>query len=938
MALIVILTLAGILLGSATPVGWLVGGAIGAIGAQVLLLLKRVKHLELALEDLRRQRAREVAQKDTQTDLHGTQSDISFSPESALTVDPNIAPMVPDLHSVKKSRASEADELRVSAERERLTQQKLAPFHAEPPVQPQPAPEIKKPISGTTSPHVIDRFFDKITVTINQFFTQGNPIVRIGMVVMFFGLGFLVKYAASNDLFPIELRLICVALVALVLVTLGWKTRAKPDGYGLVLQGGGMAALYLTVFAALKLYHLLPPTLAFILMLILVLVGAVLAVWQNAQVLAVVASAGGFLSPVLTSDNSGSHVALFSFYLLLNIGILTVAWFKTWRVLNWVGFVFTFVIASLWGVLEYQPVFYASTQPFLIAFFALYLTLAILFSLKQSPKLVGLVDGTLIFGLPLIAFGLQARLLEHTEYGLALSALVLAVIYLCLARLIWTKFQASQRVLSESLLALGVGFATLAIPLALNAQWTSASWALEAIGLIWVGLRQQRGLSRLAGYLLYCAAVVALFAHRTIEAGPTPIISGDFLSLVLLALSGIGIAWLLQHFIAVCKPAEKRLELVALMAGWIWWLLAGVNELEAHAASRWIFLSLILFLTLSCWALMELSRRLLWPALSYTGYWLLPLTGFWLLARFLVIQFSDSYFHPLQNFGGLVLAVFLVVQYRFLRLREGQARHHLLVGYHAATAWLIIALVAWEADWWQHVHQWQETSSMVLWLVCLALPLVVLMQLTRVTFWPFGDRGYGYQHLVPAPLLFLLALWFLAACGYSGVTGLPYIPVFNPLDLAQLAAVILLAFAMKYGLAHSHSTSRESRYGVVGGGVFVWINIVLLRSVHHFEGVPYEALSLWQSSTVQMGLSILWTLSALALMQFARRLNERRLWILGAGVLAVVVVKLFTLDLASNGTLARIISFMVVGGLMLLIGYLSPMPAKAPASEGEKTA
>jgi uncharacterized membrane protein len=53
---------------------------------------------------------------------------------------------------------------------------------------------------------------------------------------------------------------------------------------------------------------------------------------------------------------------------------------------------------------------------------------------------------------------------------------------------------------------------------------------------------------------------------------------------------------------------------------------------------------------------------------------------------------------------------------------------------------------------------------------------------------------------------------------------------------------------------------------------------------------------------------------------------------LGAALLGLVLLKLFTKDLTGTGTLARIVSFMVVGGLMLLIGYLSPIPAKSKST------
>ncbi|MBL3921596.1 DUF2339 domain-containing protein, partial [Bacteroides thetaiotaomicron] len=83
-------------------------------------------------------------------------------------------------------------------------------------------------------------------------------------------------------------------------------------------------------------------------------------------------SAGGFLAPVLLSTGQGNHVALFSYYALLNAGIFAIAWFKAWRPLNLLGFVFTFTIGSAWGVTAYRPALFASTEPFLILFFLMY--------------------------------------------------------------------------------------------------------------------------------------------------------------------------------------------------------------------------------------------------------------------------------------------------------------------------------------------------------------------------------------------------------------------------------------------------------------------------------------------------------------------------------------------------------------------------------------
>ena len=76
-----------------------------------------------------------------------------------------------------------------------------------------------------------------------------------------------------------------------------------------------------------------------------------LAVLQDAKALAFFAVLAGFLSPIWLSTGGGNHVALFSYYAVLNAAIFAIAWWKSWRVLNLLGFVFTFGIGGAWGVL-----------------------------------------------------------------------------------------------------------------------------------------------------------------------------------------------------------------------------------------------------------------------------------------------------------------------------------------------------------------------------------------------------------------------------------------------------------------------------------------------------------------------------------------------------------------------------------------------------------
>ena len=278
----------------------------------------------------------------------------------------------------------------------------------------------------------------------------------------------------------------------------------------------------------------------------LVVCGALLAVTQNSRGLAVLASLGGFLGPVLVSRDA-SHVALFSYYAALDAGIVAVAWFRAWRGLNLLGFVFTFIVGAMWGFEFYQPQYFDSTQPFLALFFVFFVAVPVLFAWRQPPRLTGYVDGTLVFGVPLAAFTLQHRLAGGFEYGPAYSALALSAFYAVVAVAIRWRGRESMRLLTESFVALSVVFGTLTIPLAVDGQWTSAVWALEGAALVWVGARQHRSLAVFSGLALQFVAGAIFVQEPGQPAGDVAVLNIQYLGGAMVSLSALFSAWLLYR-------------------------------------------------------------------------------------------------------------------------------------------------------------------------------------------------------------------------------------------------------------------------------------------------------------------------------------------------------------------------------------------------------
>ena len=191
------------------------------------------------------------------------------------------------------------------------------------PVEPSPSPRPATPRQPAPprEPSPIARAF----ALAKAWLLGGNTVLRVGVVLLFLGLAFLLRYATEGMVVPVELRYAGVAASAIALLGLGWWLRRRNPSYGLMLQGTGIAVLYLTVFAAMRLHPLLDPKLALGLLVLVTAFSAILAVAQNALGLAVAAALGGFAAPILTSTGSGNHVALFSYFILLNAGILAIA-------------------------------------------------------------------------------------------------------------------------------------------------------------------------------------------------------------------------------------------------------------------------------------------------------------------------------------------------------------------------------------------------------------------------------------------------------------------------------------------------------------------------------------------------------------------------------------------------------------------------------------
>ncbi len=754
-----------------------------------------------------------------------------------------------------------------------------------------------------------------------QRLAAANTIVKVGLAMLFLGLVFLARFAAENVTVPLEVRLAGIGATGLALLAIGWRLRLRSRAYGLLMQGGGVAVVYLTLFAAAKLAGLQPVGLVFVLMLAASLLAALLAVRQDAQALAVVGTLGGYATPLLLSSGGGAIAMLLGYDFVLGLGVALVAWFKHWPRLNLIAFGFTSLIATAWGLTSYTAADYAVAQAFLIAFWLLF-TAVLLMPGRRAQTPEHWLQASLLFGVPVFGAALQYALLKPDAMAIALAALLVGGAYIGLAA--WARQRTAHALVFEAFIALGAVFGTLVIPFALSAEATAGAWALEGLGALWLGLRQGRLRVLASGLALMALGGLTLTMAMANKGFAGPGAASQLLNAMLIAAAGLAGARLLGRNLARAWHAG----LAAALVGWgTAWLVAAaaivhvqwVPAAQAWAASvacaaavsavllglqtlwRWPVVAWPTALLLPAWALLGVLGAALHGApLLAGGWWALPLA--WLAQAGVLSRTAPHWPAPVRQatHAGSLLA--------FALLGALQARH-------------------WAGDLGDPGSAWGWLG----WLAVPALLLAAILHQQRHAppqqIWPLRLAPAAYAQAGGAVLSLALAAWALIAnWGSAGdARPLPYVPVLSPLDLGISAALLaVLAWLRSPAAAALRLPSQALALPAALG--FLWLNGMLVRSFHHWGGVPYHVSGWLASRGVQTGLALLWSALALVLMLLGTRRRQRAPWLTGAVLLGAVVLKLMLFDLQGSGTVLRIVSFIGVGVLMLVIGYVAPLP------------
>ncbi len=317
-------------------------------------------------------------------------------------------------------------------------------------------------------------------------------INKIGILIVVIGVAIGAKYSIENELISPLTRIILGYLMGIGLLGFGIKLKPKFEGYSAVLVSGAISIFYFITYFAYSFYSLIPQVLAFVMMMIFTAFTVFTAIKYNRVVIAHIGLIGAYAVPFLLSSGSGRVDILFSYMLIINLGILFISIKKDWKSLHYSAFFFTWMIYGSWfadksfdsGLQGYEALGIGFATAFFLVFYGVSL-----FNNIISKEKLDKVNIILILLNSFIYFGFEFGIFNgHSilDSYLGLFTLFNAAIHFAVLFFIKSK-KLADSTLFYSTLGMVFTFITIAIPIQLDGNWVTLMWTTQGTILFWLG-------------------------------------------------------------------------------------------------------------------------------------------------------------------------------------------------------------------------------------------------------------------------------------------------------------------------------------------------------------------------------------------------------------------------------------------------------------------
>ncbi len=346
-------------------------------------------------------------------------------------------------------------------------------------------------------------------------FIGENLINKIGIAILVLGIGFFVKFAIDqnwiNEIGRVAIGIACGG----ILIGVAHKLRTSFNAFSSVLVGGGLAVFYFTITIAFQDYHIFSQLVAFIIMVVITAFAVLLSIAYNRQELAILAIVGGFVSPMLLSTGAGNYKVLFSYVLLLNIGMIVLAYFKRWNLVNIVCYVFTILLYGVWlhaKVLDSDVVDPPYFGAFIVAtlFYFVFFVMNIINNIKENKTFIAaeimiLISNTFLY------YSSGMLILKNIEGGLYQGAftVLIALFNFAFAYTLYKSKKADMNLI-YLLIGLVLTFVSLAAPVQLDGNYITLFWAMEAVLLLWLSQKSGIQIIKVSSVIVTVLMIISL--------------------------------------------------------------------------------------------------------------------------------------------------------------------------------------------------------------------------------------------------------------------------------------------------------------------------------------------------------------------------------------------------------------------------------------------
>jgi len=493
---------------------------------------------------------------------------------------------------------------------------------------------------------------------------------------------------------------------------------------------------------------------------------------------------------------------------------------------------------------------------------------------------------------------------------MALSALALTLIYGVLSYALY----ASSEDLSYSFFSLAVIFLSIAIGYYFENETLAIVWSVEAVGTIWITLKQDRLLTRIIASIVMGFALLVSIEEVASQEGNILFSTPFITTLFVLAMLFV-IAWLYHYYQKHLHPWEKAIEPVMIAFTLFIYQFIGFMHFDIIDTYSTID-HFILYTSIVSLGLMLVALQSEWKIVQeFLG------SFFVVGALFILLSGRVVELHPFYGLGMVATPLFFITYHLLAYQFEHLWQRAPLWQIASSTMLVFILSMEWiyRANQWELIDVYRVVAAGVTALFSFAFIYLIG---NRWLTYPIQKHFKAYNFYFLGLMGISILIW--SALLFFFVTP-NYLPLFNTLDIIAIATITALYYFITHNVEELED--KELFFILLGIYALIFISVVLARTMYSFGSVAYD-WNILDNMGYQMGLSILWSVVAFILMILSQKIQSRGVWIASMSLIAITVLKLLLIDMANSATIERIISFIGAGVLILIIGYFFKMPSK----------